>query len=533
MRCGKLIFRGIYNVRGREDNVGNMGDITDLEKIIRENLRVQSVGAEQIPYIDTTGALPAVKSRQNDVVFARRGCGKTLLLHASAKEMSAKDIVVYVNCEDYKNHTIPNLVIEILDKVFFEIESNISTWFWGKSKKAKSIISEIRLELNRLREKPDQRQEEIKETTHRETKDGLGAGLKGGEFLNISGGSEESIKAGTERQYKKIDSKIEKLNQLLPQLKNKMRDFFRIYNGKVENIFLQVDDFYHIKRETQPYVVDYIHRFCKDIPIFFKIATLRHASTLFVERNGQPIGAQERQDFQPIEIDFTLEDFPKTEKQIKQIFYKFGELAKISSEQIDDLFQGGGFKRLVLAGGGVPRECLSLFLQVLENIKNNNSGKIGTDEIRNLSRSTLQKRIQELKDDSQQDEHNPLLKGISAIRTFCETAKNNVFMVPDILLREDNKVERLIYRLLDHKIIHSVGSAFTNKSQAGTFHAFMIDIGCYANLRKLSGKMKEIDLSETDAKEQIRSAPILTGELLKNIWENTPDDPEKAILSEE
>ena len=106
-------------------------------------------------------------------------------------------------------------------------------------------------------------------------------------------------------------------------------------------------------------------------------------------------------------------------------------------------------------------------------------------------------------------------------------------MIPDVLLREDSKIERLIYRLLDHKIIHSVGSAFTNKSQAGTFHAFMIDTGCYANLRKLSGKMKEIDLSEMDAKEQIRSAPILTEKILKDIWMQSPDNPEATILAEE
>ena len=510
-----------------------MDNISNLKQIITENARVQIGAAEQISYIDTTGALPAAKSRQNHVVFARRGCGKTLLLHASAKEMSGKDIVVYLNCEDYKNHTIPNIVIEILDEVFSKIESRIPTRFWGVNKKAKKIVSGIRDDLNRLREKPDERQEEIKETTHQETTSGVNAALKSGEFLDIGVTSEEATKAEVERQYKKIDSKIEKLNQLLPQLKNRTRIFFEVYGEKVGSIFLQVDDFYHIKRETQPYVVDYIHRFCKDLPIFFKIATLRHASTLFVERRGQPIGAQERQDYQPIEIDFTLEDFPKTENQIRQIFYKFGELAKTPSTEIDKLFQGDGFKRLVLAGGGVPRECLSLFLQVLENRKNNSSDKISKDEIRNLSRSILQKRIQELKDDSQQDEHNPLLKGISVIRTFCETAKNNVFMIPDILLREDTKIERLIYRLLDHKIVHSVGSAFTNKSQAGTFHAFMIDIGCYANLRKLSGKMKEIDLSEMDAKEQIRSAPILTETILKEIWLHSPNDPEKTILAEE
>ena len=39
--------------------------------------------------------------------------------------------------------------------------------------------------------------------------------------------------------------------------------------------------------------MDYIHRLCKDLPLHFKLATLRHASTLYADRLGQPLGAQD------------------------------------------------------------------------------------------------------------------------------------------------------------------------------------------------------------------------------------------------
>ena len=74
-------------------------------------------------------------------------------------------------------------------------------------------------------------------------------------------------------------------------------------------------DFYHLQRENQPFIMDYIHRLCKDLPLYFKVATLRHASVLYAERGGQPVGAQERHDYQPINIDFTFQEFKKTEKQ--------------------------------------------------------------------------------------------------------------------------------------------------------------------------------------------------------------------------
>jgi hypothetical protein len=59
----------------------------------------------------------------------------------------------------------------------------------------------------------------------------------------------------------------------------------------------------------------------------------------------------------------------------------------------------------------------------------------------------------------------------------------------DRLLQEPNGIRELINRLLDYRIIHSVGSALTHKSVQDTFNAYMIDIGAYAILRKLEGRL--------------------------------------------
>src|SRR5690348_8036980 len=42
---------------------------------------------------------------------------------------------------------------------------------------------------------------------------------------------------------------------------------------------------------------------------------------------GQPIGAQERHDYQPINIDYTFSDFRRTRDQNRQILQEFGKLA--------------------------------------------------------------------------------------------------------------------------------------------------------------------------------------------------------------
>lgn len=180
-----------------------------------------------------------------------------------------------------------------------------------------------------------------------------------------------------------------------------------------------------------------------------------------------------------------------------------------------------------MAGGGVPRDVLSLFLEVLSD-----SERIGKDEVRILSKSNLERRIEELKQDSQDDEQDKLLKGIYAIREFCLEKKTNVFMVREKFLQQNDSMRVLFYRLMDYRILHNCASALTHKSQAGTYQAFAIDIGCYAHLRKFQKKFNEIDVSSADAKEKMRSAPVLDEARLQELWNAAPANVEAALLED-
>jgi predicted AAA+ superfamily ATPase len=101
-------------------------ELTKLRKVITENLRVQLGGAQLLPYIDVSNALSDITAKQNHVVFGRRGCGKTLLLHYSATKLPSEIRPVYINCEDFKKHSFPNVLIEILDALFGELETNLT-----------------------------------------------------------------------------------------------------------------------------------------------------------------------------------------------------------------------------------------------------------------------------------------------------------------------------------------------------------------------------------------------------------------------
>ena len=155
---------------------------------------------------------------------------------------------------------------------------------------------------------------------------------------------------------------------------------------------------------------------------------------------------------------------------------------------------------------------------------------MGKDDVRLLSSAVLQQRIEELKADSEQGEQDTLIRGIYAIRKFCTDRKVNVFLIADRVLQEPNGIRELINRLLDYRIIHSVGAALTHKTIQGTFNAYMIDIGAYANLRKLEGRFTEIDITAPDAREKCRNAPVLDETELIQAYRSAPEQVEAQLL---
>ncbi len=204
----------------------------------------------------------------------------------------------------------------------------------------------------------------------------------------------------------------------------------------------------------------------------------------------------------------------------------------MTSAEIDEIFKGDGFKRLVMAGGGVPRDCLSIFLEVLQNVSQGD-GRIGKDDVRIMSRGNFERRIEELKQDSEGTEQNALLKGIYVIRKFCLEKKTNLFFISEQMLQQQDNLRDLIYRLLDYRIIHSAGTAITHKSQSGTFHSFVIDVGAYAHMRTLQGRFTELDIGAPKTREKMRSAPILTFEDFNGLWQSVPENIEQAMKIEE
>lgn len=378
-----------------------------LRTVINENLRVQQGGAPPIEYVDVNNALTDIVSRQNHLIFGRRGCGKSLLLHSVPRNRPPQTRVVYINCEDYKQHSFPNLLIAILIKITDDLAAGLRTEYQIERKRPEKVklvlasLTEHSDKLKGLKKAADEQSAKVTEVAQKEGHLGMKAGVPiKAVQLELETFAKQA--GSVQKEYETYDNKARELNLLLPELKDDMRNFFAA-SVATKYAFIEFDDFYQLPREMQPYVADYIHRLCKDTPLWFKIATLRHSTVFYADRKGQPTGGQERHDYEPINIDFTLSDFPTTANQLRKILSRYGKEAGMTPIQVDDLFMGGGFDRLVIASGGIPRDFLSILKDILGALDDPDA-RIGKDQVRIHSLGVWNRRVEELKKDAQSGE---------------------------------------------------------------------------------------------------------------------------------
>ena len=205
------------------------GKLARLRQLITENLRVQK-DTDLIHYVDVGSSLSDALSRQNHAIFARRGCGKTLLLHHSANLLGSDTKAVYLNCEDFKRHSFPNVLIEILVALIKELEKNATGWF-GQKRRIKDILSETQKMLLELQPKPDSQYSDVNDTDeskHEVAAKGKATTKVGENSLSAMFGILSSKGRKLHRAYQERFEKAEKLDLLLPRLKEKLREFLKI-----------------------------------------------------------------------------------------------------------------------------------------------------------------------------------------------------------------------------------------------------------------------------------------------------------------
>lgn len=472
--------------------------LTRLDELVRWR-----PGAEG-KYLDPHSALARIQGSANHVVLGRRGSGKTRLLDEFKRQAEGQaTYVVSVNAEDYKELTYPDILIQILRSFLREFETLLrkepavfSGGWWRHyaltlthpflqraRRKTRSLrVAEVSLLGQRLETLLSDSEELEAEYTQRKD---LQARKTVGERAKISSplvsvGLESREEMGekslSERRTRQKELKKDKVERLLGDFKHLLSGVCRYLNGRV---VLAVDDFYFIRREDQPPVIDYIHRICKDTKAFLKVATIKHRSQLF-ERSDIARGVVAGHEIQTIDLELHLGNFDSITRFLQSIWREVCQ--DVGIHDPESLFMGDGFRQAVLASGGVPRDFFGVVRTAIGIARERKEMAVGKLRVNEAARQyTEETKVPEISRDAAAEEGLRNLLLLDIARFARDSRKKNCLHIDRDRIENEPQLQLLLDSLVDSRLLHLITDNTSNAKRSGRFAAYLLDVGLYAH----------------------------------------------------
>ena len=508
-------------------------EIDELLVLCEEVIRATPDGARR--FIEPApGVLAKAKSKQHNLVFGRRGSGKSSLLRKAAADLTIdRRPIAFIDMETFKGHTYPDVLISVLLKSFHEFEKWLTTAattpatkssFWKKLFGTKPIRAPFKKDatdtlLGDLRALIKDLESELHAPESAETtkttsanKDlTLGGSVgAGGNAGPVSGKIETSAKksstTSTKTEQKYISKKVEYLHQHIIRFQHFFSSMAKLSDGSA---FLFLDDLYHIRRKDQAQVIDYFHRIAKGNDLWVKVGTIKHRSEWY-QHSDPPIGMKLGDDAREINLDVSLEKFETLREFLKKILENL--LREKTNYSVKDIPNDTALDRLIIASGGVIRDFIGIFSNSIGVARNRGAQhhrgpKVGAEDVNMASGDYDGNKREEFKLDTDEDRQE-LEDAFSQLCAFCTTkSKSNIFLISQGL---DKEKRDAIDQLIDLRLIHPVKSRVTLKKGAAgeLFEAYMLDLSQYVAARKVHD-FHMIDLSVGNKDEQMRRSSLI------------------------
>lgn len=492
--------------------------IAQLLLLVEEATRSSEQGVKH--FVEpASGTLQRAVSRRHHIVFGRRGSGKSSLLRKAAADLTInRRPIAHVNLEVFKGHSYPDVLLSVLLATFKEFERWLCTAavhpathtsFWKRwlgitptrssydRKTVQHLSERVRLQIQHLTTELHRTDgAELKLTSAVEAEwqtsddrelDVTSPGKLIKAKIQGASSSSHSKKQGFQEQCRR--SKEDFLHRHIIDYQELFKALAELSDGEV---FLFLDDLYHIRRTDQARVLDYFHRIAKDHSLWLKVGTIRHRTNWYV-RGDPPLGMKLGDDADEIDLDLTLEKYSLAKHFLVKILTNFATAAGIKS--ISSFITPGALDRLVLASGGVARDFLSIFRRSVEaalaRCGGHRGGNVGAEDVNLAAGEYDSVKRQEFKLDTLDEDNLSLESEFEELRDFCLDQHNtNCF-----LLSKDLKGQEvdLIHELVDLKFLHLVRSSVRMSGRPGrAYEAYMLDLSQYAGSRKRR-KLKMIE----------------------------------------
>lgn len=482
--------------------------IDKLTTYIEENLRATVNSG--MSFIDPNNFKRKLASKQNHVVFGRRGSGKSSL--SSSLKKSDNHIFIYINLENFKDISFPNIILHVLKSGFSQIRKELKRPFYKPSWSAYSSRKQLLKAINSLKEELAKPDNQTFEKRNKEA-EAIEVGAEGkGASSSVNAGAKSAKEEELTTSFEK--DKLEILKLSIDEYQEFFNELSHSFNNKP--IYLVLDDMYFLKKGIQPYFIDYIHRLSKGTNLYIKVATIKHRSLLYQQVEGSYVGTEIGHDIHDLDLDYTLDKFEDLKNFMKQL------LEHASNESgaklnIDDLFAGDSFPQLCLASGGVPRDFLSLFLKIANQCLVRDE-KINKVAVTDAAIASIGNKMTSIDKDSE-NESEILEAYLSEIKNFVYTThRTNAFLVAKQDLEKYKQIRQALRELVDMRLLHIIDSNTSCAPSDGRrYEAYIIDVGLYENSRPRNFNQVEPGVADNKGrKDKIRSSPKLNFEQMQD-----------------
>ncbi|MFN8584132.1 MAG: hypothetical protein U0446_02235 [Dehalococcoidia bacterium] len=460
--------------------------------------RLEDPGVLVATFVDT-GAIVQLENTSNQILFGRRGSGKTHVLRV-LREQARDAITVYIDCrvlgssghysaEVGERRKAAGLFRDIAHEVSNALlETATELVDADQAERALNLLGELDDCLFNPQFPPPAR------ATIRRGSERRGGSTVSGEAsistrpLSVSGGIDRSAGATESLAYEVVaEERINfgYVNELLARA-------LEALGGR--RLLLLIDEWAEIESPEQPFVAEYLKKaFFANPKVTVKIAALEYRSNFNTRQDRGLLGLEIGGD---IFAAADLDDYFLPDRNPDQVQAAYAQLLTrhLASNAEDDVLhelrisegniqsrlftQAPVFNELVRASEGVPRDFINIFVQAAFDALRRSRDTIDMQSISNAAR----KWYEQDKRRNLSEEQQEVLQRI--VGEVIGEKKARCFMI-----EQAHAEHAMVKSLYDLRVIHRLKAGYSGRDQPGVrYDIYALDYGTYLDLKNTAGE---------------------------------------------
>jgi hypothetical protein len=495
------------NIRDKQTKqlIGKLADVIRAENINVANHLELYVGEDIIDNINNVN---------NQVIYGRRGSGKTHLLKALQEKINLAFEVdcrlsIYIDARSILPHSSSSTAESVALRIFQSIVQSIVTALSSKSRatfgrklsavRNLELTPQIQLELKKINVEVNGRV--LKKLGDLEVVD------RAPSKKAIRSNSSRATGIATRVARANVDSvigiSVGEVSSSLQALTNSLG---------VKRVIFLIDEWSEIPAEVQKHLAELIKRVFISSKFTFKIAAIPNRTDLGHKTSEKFYGLEDGGDIFGYQLDnrYIFEiDKAKTRNFFNDLLYK--HMSAIDLNVVNAIIKASGksaasfinvfltnkaLGELCIASAGIPRDFINLFIHSYDQFKAGSAKHISVKNVRSATSGWY-----ETDKKKQVDEHEIEKVLLQAIVEEIVMRKNS----SHFMLGEKHSSNPHILSLIDFRVLHLRKKGYSHRDIPGeTFNVYSIDYGCYNHLNITRATLANSLLDTITVQDDIR-----------------------------